>query len=45
VPAFFLYSNGGTGYYHDVFDKPATLTMTNIDKVAKLLMDFVKALQ
>ena len=45
VPAFFLYSNGGAGYYHDVFDKPATLALTNIDKVMKLLMDFVGGLQ
>jgi Zn-dependent M28 family amino/carboxypeptidase len=45
VPAFFLYSNGGAGYYHDVFDKPATLALTNIDKVMKLLMDFVVGLQ
>jgi Zn-dependent M28 family amino/carboxypeptidase len=45
VPAFFLYSNGGAGYYHDIFDKPATLALTNIDKVLKLLMDFVGAMQ
>ena len=45
VPAFFLYSNGGPGYYHDVFDKPATLQLTNIDQVMRLLMDFVGGLQ
>jgi hypothetical protein len=45
VPAFFLYSNGGAGFYHDVFDKPNTLALTNIDKVMKLLMDFVGRLQ
>lgn len=45
VPAFFLYSNGGPGFYHDVFDKPATVTLTNIPAVAKLLQAFVQALQ
>jgi Zn-dependent M28 family amino/carboxypeptidase len=45
VPAFFLYNNGGPGYYHDVFDRPGTLPLTNVDKVLKLLMDFVAAIQ
>lgn len=45
VPAFFLYSNGGPGYYHDIFDRPGTLALTNVDKVLKLLLDFVGAMQ
>ncbi len=45
VPAFFLYSNGGPGFYHDVFDKPATLPLTNIPETAKLLQDFIGTLQ
>jgi hypothetical protein len=45
VPAFFLYSNGGAGYYHDVFDKPAALSLNNIPQVAQLLQDFIPALQ
>lgn len=45
VPAFFLYSNGGAGFYHDVFDKPATLPLTNIPNVAKLLIDFIGEVQ
>ncbi len=45
VPAFFLYSNGGTGNYHDIFDTPATLALTNVDKVLALLKDFVGGLQ
>jgi aminopeptidase YwaD len=45
VPSFFLYSNGGPGYYHDIFDKPTTLTLTNIDKVLHLLMAFTTGLQ
>ncbi|MBS1616262.1 MAG: M28 family peptidase [Bacteroidetes bacterium] len=45
VPAIFLYSNGGPGYYHDVFDKPETLPLLHVDGVLKLLLDFVAALQ
>ncbi len=44
VPAFFLYSNGGPGYYHDVFDKPASLSLNNIPQTAKLLQEFIEAL-
>jgi len=43
VPAFFFYSNGGPGFYHDVFDKANTLPLTNIPQVGKLLIDFVAA--
>ncbi|MBK8327967.1 MAG: M28 family peptidase [Bacteroidetes bacterium] len=41
IPSFFIYSMGGTGFYHDVFDKPATLTYTHYENVAKLLIDYV----
>ena len=44
IPSFFIYSMGGTGFYHDVFDKPATLTYTHYENVAKLLIDFVSSL-
>jgi hypothetical protein len=44
VPAFFMYSNSGKGYYHDVFDKANTLSLNNLDKVVKLLIDFTEAL-
>lgn len=45
VPAFFLYSNGGIGYYHDVFDKAATLSLQNIPNVAAMLIDFVSSIK
>lgn len=45
VPAFFMYSNGGPGFYHDIFDRAGTLKLINIPNVAKLLQDFVSALQ
>ena len=41
VPAFFIYSMGGAGFYHDVFDKANTLSLTNYENTAKLLIDFV----
>lgn len=41
VPAIFIFSNGGVGYYHDVWDKPNTINLANYDNVAKLLIDFV----
>lgn len=40
IPAIFIYSNGGQGYYHDVFDKADALKLTNYENVAKLLIDF-----
>ncbi len=44
IPAFFLYSNGGPGYYHDIMDKPETLPLTNYSGVYNLLIDFVEKL-
>ncbi len=44
VPAFFVYSNGGPGYYHDIFDTPRSLELTNIDKVMALLEEFIHSL-
>ncbi len=41
VPSFFIYSNGGKGYYHDIYDKGEAVTLNNVDGVAKLLVDFV----
>jgi aminopeptidase YwaD len=44
VPSIFIYSNGGPGWYHDVWDTPSTLTTTNFDNVAKLLIQYVEDL-
>lgn len=44
VPAFFMYSNGGPGYYHDILDTPRSIELTNIDKVMDLIGDFIHAL-
>lgn len=40
VPSFFIYSNGGKGYYHDVFDVASELTLNHVAGVAQLLIDF-----
>jgi Zn-dependent M28 family amino/carboxypeptidase len=45
VPAIFLYSNGGKGFYHDIYDRAEEITFRNIPGVALLLTDFVTALQ
>ncbi len=44
VPSFFIYTNGGKGYYHDIFDKADSLPMANIPELSKLLIDFAEAL-
>jgi len=44
VPAFFIYSNGGKGYYHDVFDTANELSLQHIDGVIRLIQDFIPAL-
>jgi aminopeptidase YwaD len=45
VPAFFIYSNGGKGHYHDIYDTPEEVTLRNVPGVARLLIDFVAQLQ
>ena len=40
VPAFFLYTLGGIKAYHDVFDKAATLPLTEFEDLFKLIIKF-----
>ena len=42
VPAFFIYTMGGIKAYHDVYDKPETLPLTEFKDLFRLLTDFVK---
>ncbi len=44
VPAFFLYTQGGSKAYHDIYDVPETLELTEFEDVKKLLYGFVNAL-
>jgi aminopeptidase YwaD len=45
VPSIFIFSNGGVGYYHDVWDKPNTLSLKNFDNVGKLLVQFANEIR
>ena len=40
VPAFFIYTQGGPSAYHDVFDKPETLPLTEYKDLFKLIVRF-----
>lgn len=44
VPAFFLYTQGGIGAYHDIDDKAETLPFTVYENMFKLILGFNKAL-
>ena len=44
VPSFFIYSAGGKGFYHDVYDRAKAVTLNHIDDVTKLLIDFTAEL-
>lgn len=45
VPSFFIYSNGGKGYYHDVYDTGSALTLNHIGEMAHLMIDFINGLR
>lgn len=45
VPAFFIYSEGGKGYYHDTNDKAAAVSFENIPALSTLLKQFIAGLQ
>ena len=40
VPAFFIYTQGGISAYHDVYDLPATLPLTEFTDLRHLFIDF-----
>ena len=42
VPAFFIYSLGGPGYYHDVDDKASTLSLARFPEMYRLILDFLR---
>jgi hypothetical protein len=42
IPSVFIYSNGGKGYYHDVFDTASSNDLTNFKQVARLLIKFAR---
>lgn len=40
VPAFFIYTLGGIAAYHDIYDLPATLPLTEFSDLCHLFVDF-----
>lgn len=44
IPAFFIYSNGGPGFYHDVFDLPNTCHLKGVKNIFRSITQFTKAL-
>ncbi len=45
VPSFFIYSNGGKGHYHDIFDTADEVSLNHIGSIAHLLIDFLKEIK
>lgn len=41
VPAFFIFSMGGKGYYHDIWDKAENVSLKNIPAVGSLIKRFI----
>lgn len=44
VPCFFIYTLGGIGAYHDIYDVYETLPFTNFSNYAKLLIKYIQIL-
>jgi hypothetical protein len=44
IPSFFIYTNGGKGYYHDIFDQAKELSLNNIDGLYNLVIQFYNKL-
>ncbi|WP_421941461.1 M28 family metallopeptidase [Pedobacter sp.] len=42
VPAFFIYTQGGPSAYHDIFDQPEALPLTEYNDLFKLIVGFCK---
>ncbi|MCF8275520.1 MAG: M28 family peptidase [Flavobacteriales bacterium] len=45
VPCFYIYTMGGIQAYHDVYDVPETLPLTEFEDVFRLLTDFVATIK
>ncbi|MBL7984750.1 MAG: M28 family peptidase [Flavobacteriales bacterium] len=44
VPAVFIYTMGGISAYHDVYDRPETLPLTEFDDLHRLLLGALRSL-
>lgn len=45
VPAFFIYTNGGKGYYHDIWDKADQVSLKQVPALSELIRAFVAGMQ
>jgi hypothetical protein len=41
VPAFFIFTMGGKGYYHDIWDKAENVTLKNVPALGSLIKRFI----
>jgi aminopeptidase YwaD len=41
VPAFFIFTKGGKGYYHDIWDKAENVTLKNVPALGSLIKRFI----
>jgi hypothetical protein len=41
VPAFFIFTKGGKGYYHDIWDKAENVTLNNVPELGNLIRRFI----
>ncbi len=44
VPSFFIYTMGGIDAYHDIYDRPETLPLTEFGDLYRLLIEFADSL-
>ncbi len=44
VPCFFIYTLGGIQAYHDIYDRPETLPLTEYEDYFKLVVEFIQML-
>ncbi|MEM7102431.1 MAG: M20/M25/M40 family metallo-hydrolase [Bacteroidota bacterium] len=44
VPNFYIYTLGGVAHYHDIFDHPDTLPLTEFEDLKELLIAFIEKL-
>ena len=42
VKSFFIYTRGGIQAYHDIYDRPETLPLTEYESLFRLLVEFAK---
>jgi aminopeptidase YwaD len=44
VPGFYIYTLGGIQAYHDIYDRPETLPLTEFEDYFKLIVEFISRL-